>query len=540
MSIYAKLESRKSTPQSRPIPGKNQVKNSAGGYAFQADKWSVLDRFLILGTEGGTYYVGEQKLTRDACAQVEACIKEDGVRAVGRIVEISQQGRAFKQAPAIFAHALAAKTGELEARRAAYDSLPKVARTATMLFSWLNCVKEIGGISAGVRRAVSRWYLGKSADGLAYQACKYRSREGWTHRDVLRVSHPPVSENPDAHALVMAWASGNQDLDRCSEVWSSGTGLAPKILEGFYMAQKSASPSETAKIIADYGVTREMVRTEHLADPNVWEALLIKMPMTAMLRNLGKMSSVGLLRPLSSAEADVSKRLCDKNLIQKSRIHPVAILNALKTYSSGCGALGKLSWQVSAAVVDALDKAFELSFSSLEPTGKRYYLAVDVSGSMSFGKCAGASALMPSEGAAACAMAQARIGDPYVARGFSSQMVDLGITARDSLGDALSKTRSMTFGQTDCAVPMLNAMNDRLEVDCFVVYTDSETWFGQVHPSQALDRYRQSTGINARMVVVGMEGNTFTIADPDDPGMLDVVGFDASCPRLIQEFSKDT
>jgi 60 kDa SS-A/Ro ribonucleoprotein len=37
--------------------------------------------------------------------------------------------------------------------------------------------------------------------------------------------------------------------------------------------------------------------------------------------------------------------------------------------------------------------------------------------------------------------------------------------------------------------------------------------------------------------VVGMASNGFTIADPDDAGMLDVVGFDTVTPNLIADFA---
>jgi 60 kDa SS-A/Ro ribonucleoprotein len=37
-------------------------------------------------------------------------------------------------------------------------------------------------------------------------------------------------------------------------------------------------------------------------------------------------------------------------------------------------------------------------------------------------------------------------------------------------------------------------------------------------------------------VVVGLVSNGFSIADPADPGMLDVVGFDAAAPAVIADF----
>jgi 60 kDa SS-A/Ro ribonucleoprotein len=100
-------------------------------------------------------------------------------------------------------------------------------------------------------------------------------------------------------------------------------------------------------------------------------------------------------------------------------------------------------------------------------------------------------------------------------------------------------TSDLPFGGTDVALPMLHALETRAEVDAFVVYTDNETWAGAVHPVQALRRYRDRTGIAAKLVVVGMTSTGFTIADPQDGGMLDVVGFDAAAPQLIADFIGD-
>jgi 60 kDa SS-A/Ro ribonucleoprotein len=86
---------------------------------------------------------------------------------------------------------------------------------------------------------------------------------------------------------------------------------------------------------------------------------------------------------------------------------------------------------------------------------------------------------------------------------------------------------------------MLDALKRKIKADVFVIYTDSETWFGQIHPVQALQQYREQTGIPAKLIVVGMVSNGFTIADPNDAGMLDVVGMDTATPALIADFASD-
>jgi len=69
-----------------------------------------------------------------------------------------------------------------------------------------------------------------------------------------------------------------------------------------------------------------------------------------------------------------------------------------------------------------------------------------------------------------------------------------------------------------------------------VIYTDGETWAGQIHPAQALGEYRRKFNPQAKLVVVGMVSNGFSITDPNDAGMMDVVGFDTATPGILAQF----
>jgi 60 kDa SS-A/Ro ribonucleoprotein len=83
---------------------------------------------------------------------------------------------------------------------------------------------------------------------------------------------------------------------------------------------------------------------------------------------------------------------------------------------------------------------------------------------------------------------------------------------------------------------MLHATKNSLDVDAFVIYTDNETWDGNIHPHVALSEYNKKMGKNAKLIVVGMTSTRFSIAKPEDPNMLDVVGFDTATPELISAF----
>jgi 60 kDa SS-A/Ro ribonucleoprotein len=121
--------------------------------------------------------------------------------------------------------------------------------------------------------------------------------------------------------------------------------------------------------------------------------------------------------------------------------------------------------------------------------------------------------------------------------GFYTGLGPLAISPGQRLDDAVRAVSGLPFGGTDCALPMLYAIEREREVDTFVVYTDSETWAGEVHPAEALRDYRRASGIDARLIVVGMVSNGFSIADPEDAGMLDVAGFDTSTPEVIAGFA---
>lgn len=523
MTSYLNIFSRRTadaTPQSLPLPG--AVANSAGGYAFPIDDWARLDRFLILGSEGGSYYAGERPLTRDNAQAVLRVIRADGVRAVARIVAVSEDGRAPRNDPALLALALAASAEDLATRRAALAALPLVARTGTHLFQFAGFAQGTRGWGRTLRRAVGAWYLAQPVDRLAYQLVKYRSRGGWSHRDLLRLAHPETAE--PARVALLDWVCRGTESD-----------ALPALVQATAALGHADTGADAAALIRAHDLPREAVPTALLNDPAVWEALLERMPLTALVRSLAKLTVVGVVRPLGDHLPLVLSALGDADRIARARLHPLAILLALRTYAQGRGDRGGLQWEPVQPVVDALNAAFYTAFRAVEPTGKRLLLALDVSGSMASGRVAGSS-LTPREASAAMALMTAATEASTHIVGFGERMAPLPLSPSMRLDDAVRAVSDLPFAATDCAQPMLYAMQRGLKVDAFVVYTDSETWAGPIHPVQALRQYRERTGIAAKLVVVGLVSNGFSIADPDDAGMLDVVGFDTAAPAVIADF----
>lgn len=557
MDYLARHGSTTMVPQSEPM-SPEQVKNDAGGYTFALDSFARVKRFLILGAEGGTFYVGEREFVRDNLDALREATTADGKAVVELIAQVSEAGRAKSNDPALFALAFASVHGDEATRRAAYEALPRVARVGTHLFHFLDYREGFGGWTRGLRRAVANWYLDRPLNSLAMQLIKYRQRDGWSHRDVLRLAH--VKPDSKGRDLLFKFATtGENNPDRV-ELEGTEENAALLLPMAFLRAQASDTPAETAEIVREFGLPREAVQPEHLSHPEVWVALLETMPVEAMVRNLATMTRNGTIKPLSGAETDIAAALRDTERIGNSKLHPLSVLNARAIY--GAGGYGDLSlskaapFQPSNAVLGALDDAFHLAFGNVEPAGKRFLLGLDVSGSM--GTQLGGSVLSCREAAAAMALVTMKTeaafhavaftsggetitydnGDHgYMFRG-NSGLLPLDFTGADTLAGVVQATANLDFGGTDCALPMIYATERDLEVDAFVIYTDNETWAGNIHPAQALAEYRRKSGIDAKLIVVGMTSTGFTIADPKDAGMLDVVGFDTATPNLLAAFAR--
>ncbi len=506
---------------------KEQVKNLAEGYVFQVDKWMRLNRFLVLGSEGGTYYASEKKLTLDNVHSVLECLREDGTKTVQTIRDVSHSGRAAKNDYAIFALALAFAFGDEGTKRLARIAFNDIVRIGTHLYQFASYLKQIGvGWGQAKKKAIADWINSKDNDTLAYQFLKYQNRVGWRNMDIIRISHPiPTDEKrSDLYSYFVGRGYQKDTL--------------PALVEGYEKIKSTTNPKEACKLIERYNLPRECVPGGLLQHPEVWRAVLPNMPLTALLRNLGKLTQIGVLKPLSDEIGYVCERLTDGAYIKKSRVHPYAVLNALSIYNSGVGFRGKLRWKPIGQISDALDEMFYKSFENVEPTNKRLLLALDVSGSMDWPM--NNSTLTPRVASACMAMVTARAESKYAFVAFSHEMVPVNITKTMALKDVVRELSILPFGGTDCALPMLWARDRKILVDAFVVYTDNETWYGRIHPFQALQQYRRVSGIqDAKLIVVGMTVTDFTIADPDDPNMLDVIGMDTATPELISSFIRD-
>lgn len=523
-----------------------QQRNHAGGYTFVVDDMTRLRRFLATGVEGGTYYVGQKDLTADAGNLVINLIASGrGADVLATVVDMSTRGATVKQEPLMLTMAALAGAEDPEVRTAALAALPEVARTASHLFLFASYVENFRGWGKGLRKAVAGWYANKDTDTLAYQIAKYPTRSGFGHRDLMLLAHlgseqsKSVTTDPARKALY-GHAAGDDDINIAD---------LPFTTVQCALLRESASVEDTLAAIVDSPrVSWEMVNPEHLGDQRVWQALLDggHVPLTALLRNLGRLTANGTLDPFGQDDrtARVIGRLRDPESLAKARVHPMSVLLAAATYKAGRGLRGSTEWHPIPNIEKALDAGFMAAIPGITPEPSvKVMLGCDVSGSMDGGSVAGLP-LVPRDAAMALGMALAaqfpsNMGVAFTGSGGWSGdnfLTPINLDPERRLVDLIAEARALSFGRTDCSLPILYAMERGLHVDAFVVLTDNETWAGRIHPHQTLRQYRERTGIPARMVTVSLVYNQSTIADPKDPLMLDAVGLDSNSVSLVGDF----
>jgi 60 kDa SS-A/Ro ribonucleoprotein len=394
-----------------------------------------------------------------------------------------------------------------------------------------------------LRDAIGQWYEGKEADRLAYQVVKYQQREGWSHRDLLRKSHP--SGRTPVHKAIYDYVThGWGTSEESYEV------ILPDIVYGVEAIKTAQSEPAVIQLIEKYRLTHEMVPNQWKKSPAVWETLLRSMPMFAMIRNLATMTNRGLIAPMSDATRFVVSKLGNAEILHKARIHPISLLSAWNTYKDGKGFRGRQTWTPVQNVINALEGAFYESFGAIPSTGANIMLGLDVSSSMSVRLEQYGLNMSARDAAAVLAMVTGRREPMSQMVAFSTRrgraawsnwrsntaLVDFPVDKNESLQSVVNRMDRMPFGGTDCALPMIGAMEKNLPVDAIAIYTDNETWAGDIQPAQALRDLRKQINKPTKLVVVGMTSTGFSIADPEDSHSLDVVGFNTRTPKLISDF----
>lgn len=519
------------TPATKAIPGREaeMAPNNNGGVSFVIDDWAYFDRFLIIGPQNGNNAKSAVDVTDETIKRVISLIAQDGKRVIETAKTISLAGRAPKNDSAIVAIALAASFGSQEVQVDAYTAMREVCRTGTHMFLFVQVLNQFGKWNAAAKRGVAQWYLSKKDDRLAVQLLKYQQRNGWSHRDVLRLTH--IKPQTDAQNAMFRRTIKSED--------KSLDGMLPALYA--VVDELNATGTDAKRIVSlieqNQHVSWEMIPTQFLNDKAVLAALLPNMGMTALIRQLGRFTTNGLTMPLSDTFKIMKDKILDEDALKKGRIHPITILTAVRSYERGMGRSGT-SWRPEAQIVSALNQSFYKTFDFIEDTGAGVMLGLDCSGSM-FSMSVGESGLVAADVAAAMAMSVIHSHENYFVGGFGNSFRKLNITKGMDLKKVLKTIADFDWQSTNISSVAEYARTNRIPVDVFGIFTDNDVNTG-IQPTQALKRYRNEMGKKSAQIVCATSMSNFTVADKTDPYQIDIPGFDSSVPAIFAEFERLT
>ena len=546
--LEAQKKERTNTSQKKAIPGRESemLMSYSGGFGFKASDRVALERALILGTTTNQFYATGAELTKEFMALLARAIQTDPTMVASLVEDISFNGKGISNSPCLLALAMLSSGDEI-AKKQFHRIFGKVVRNMSHFMEWFSYTRNMRGLGRCVLSAGNDWLSSKSTDMLAYQFLKYKNRNGYSVRDIMRLLHPKTSE-PDKQALYRYVVKGELEVPE-------GT-ASLKMVEAFEKLGKNKISAMEA--ITEGRLTHEMVssfvRKDNTAE---WRQIAAYMPLNARLRNLGSLTAKNVF-----ADPAILKSFTDSfenaEYVKKARLHPMSILQAFLIYKRGHGDKGSLSWGVNPKILDAVEGAMEhsMEFANL-PRDLSYRIYIDLSGSM----CSPISS-MPyatcKEGAAAIALMFCKIagdvdvwgftckGSPFYGRKKKSETLegihDLNGSFRKkaSIPEVMRAVGSIAGG-TDVSLPFSHMTSQRAKKDVVILFTDNESWAGSGHTCQQLKSYRKQVSPNTRVIFCTLAPyGKITLVDPNDGLSMDIVGFSPDCFKAIEMFIEMT
>lgn len=551
MSGYEGVLNANGQDSGKPILGreKEMKENLAGGYAFKADDWQALRRWLLCGSLTNGFYQSSFDMTTQNLEIIKRLVNENPKKVAEEILYASKKGINV-QIPILGLVFLS--MGNKEAKGAFKEVFGEVIRTASHLYTFFKYNKMLRGFGRLIHSSVNSWLDSHDPKELEYQFLKYQSREGWSAKDVLRIVKP-VESDPIKSNLY-GWIVGKSDnIDEAFE--------RIKIYETL---KQGLSESDVVDAINKYRLTWEMVPANIERTKAVWKAIFMNMPVGATIRSLGNLTEKGIFED-SEMIYTLDKRMSKEN-IHKAYVHPISTANAYKVYTSaGYYGKSKLSWTPNNKVSSILERVIEDSFDNVEKTNKKFMFGLDVSGSMTGFRGGGdvkSMILSPMEIEATIALATVRTEEEVFVGGFSDNYTPLPgwnkslewSTTLKTINSAMnysgwrgSNGKNIvdgiwpnSFGGTNAGSTYEYAIRHKIDADVFVFFTDSENWLGY-HPAEALKKYRnvmQKPEAKAIYITLLPYSDNITLVDPKDRFSYDVAGFSADTPKIISFIAK--
>jgi 60 kDa SS-A/Ro ribonucleoprotein len=473
---------------------------------------------LLTNTLTGTFYAQESELLKESLDLHEQIAASDPAFMARALVYARGEGLMRLQ-PIV---------GLAYLSKADHDLFHKVFSRVILTPGDLTDFAEIargtvtpGGMGRSIKTAINHWLNGMSE----YHAIKYATGgQGYSLRDVVRVTHPkPVNEVQDAIFLWLTDAEKWRETDRRA--------LTPQI--DAFERIKALEPGENGDqstlraLIAEGRLPYEVVTGVAKPDEATWVELMRQMPTLALMRHLNTLQRAGVLAHEEHAQY-VAGRLTNADALRKARVLPFQLFTAHRMFDPQTPA-ERLAGE---ALVEAMDAAFV----NLPDLGGTICIAPDVSGSMS-GIIARQSKTRYIDIAGIFTGALLKAHPRALVLPFEHKVVDVKLSARDSLMTTADTLAKIGGGGTAVSAPVSELLARKIRVDTFIGITDNIEWAVDQHGNQGFlptwFEYKAKIAPEAKAFLVTIAPYRHAVAPQDTPDLHYIYGWSDTVLKYI-------
>lgn len=407
------------------------TRNHEGGLAFEMDAKTKLVTTVLASFVEGKFYQSRSQVINELRATVKAVLDVDP-EFVLKLAVYARKVMLLRSVPLFLLNEYA-------------NSGARVSRSRKYVYNTVERVDEITellALSMDSRKANPEKFGNKKASmfilrGIApafnkfdeYQFSKYKGEgNAVSLKDALLMTHP-CPKDKEQQALFDAIVNGTLAPPETWEVTISGSG----------------------------------------ASKESWESILPKMGYMALLRNLNNFIRHGV-----DLEQVISK-LTNPVAIKKSKQYPFRYFSAYKAIKDAgySGSEGRYA----SAVLNALEKAMELSVENVPKIPGKSLVLVDVSGSMSWRTISDKSKVTPAEIASLFGAISSKICDNAQVVVFADQFGVINFVEGSGMLKRMETiTRANVGGGTEAHLPMEFARQKRVKYDRVFLFSDMQCY----------------------------------------------------------------
>ena len=493
---------------------KADVKNLAGGKAYDLGPRHKLAQLAVTGSLNGTFYAGAETQLAD----VLELARSNDPEFVAKTAIYAREKGYMKDMPALLLAALMAPNDKGEYQPELFGPVfGRVITNGKMLRTFVQILRSgVTGrksFGTGPKRLIQNWLVNASD----YALVKANIGNDPSLADVLKMVHPKPQDK--SREAFFGYILGREhDFSKL-----------PQVIKDFELYKERGPKRQKLP-----DVPFQMLTSLKLGKAE-WTEIAKNASWHITRMNLNTFKRHGVLEDHRMVKL-IAKRLADPEAIRKAKVFPYQIMAA---YMATKGS------SMPRAIQDALHDALEIATQNAPRFEGQVVVCPDVSGSMTWAatgyRYGSTSAVRCIDVAGLMASVVLRQNRDALVLPFEVCVSDVHLTGRDSVLTNAEKLSRIGGGGTNCAAPLAHLNQRHAKVDLVIIVSDNESWADrQRGRGTALMREWEklkARNPRAKLVCLDIVPNTTAQAVNRDD-ILNIGGFSDQVFQIIDQFAK--